>query len=260
MPGAQLRDADVLLDVGCGDGLPGFGALARTPSPARVVLADVSPDLLQRCAEVAQGLGVSERCAVVHDGLPDLAAVAAASVDVAVLRSVLIYVEDERAAFAALRRVLRPGGRLSLFEPITAFGHPAPPGVLRGFDVTGLEDPAARVAADQGGQSRAVLGFDERDLLPQAEEAGLVDLHLELEATAASTHPWAGSDLDAALEPAEQRRLVERFRTRLNGGEPPRSAEAVAYLTARSPARPDPAAGSTAKERRTTTRSRTSPA
>jgi len=40
------------------------------------------------------------------------------SVDVATTRSVLIYVPDKRAAFAALHRVLRLGGRISLFEPI----------------------------------------------------------------------------------------------------------------------------------------------
>ena len=42
-------------------------------------------------------------------------------------RSVLIYVDDKRASFAALHRVLRPGGRVSMFEPINRFGHPEPP-------------------------------------------------------------------------------------------------------------------------------------
>lgn len=34
-------------------------------------------------------------------------------------RSVLIYVDDKAAAFRAFHRVLKAGGRLSIFEPIT---------------------------------------------------------------------------------------------------------------------------------------------
>jgi arsenite methyltransferase len=36
-------------------------------------------------------------------------------------RSVLIYVEDKAPAFEEFFRVLRPGGRLSLYEPINVF-------------------------------------------------------------------------------------------------------------------------------------------
>jgi ubiquinone/menaquinone biosynthesis C-methylase UbiE len=39
---------------------------------------------------------------------------------VVVIRSVLIYVAEKRTAFTHLHRVLRPGGRLSLFEPSIA--------------------------------------------------------------------------------------------------------------------------------------------
>ena len=46
------------------------------------------------------------------DGIAD------ASVDVVTTRSVLIYVKDKAAALQAFYRVLRPGGRISVFEPI----------------------------------------------------------------------------------------------------------------------------------------------
>ena len=40
------------------------------------------------------------------------------SVDVVTTRSVLIYVKDKAAALREFYRVLKPGGRVSLFEPI----------------------------------------------------------------------------------------------------------------------------------------------
>ena len=50
-------------------------------------------------------------------------------------RSVLIYVADKAAAFAAMYRVLRPGGRISLFEPINRLMFPEPPDRFWGYDV-----------------------------------------------------------------------------------------------------------------------------
>ncbi|WP_348240817.1 methyltransferase domain-containing protein, partial [Salmonella enterica] len=51
-------------------------------------------------------------------GAETLEGIADSSVDVVTTRSVLIYVDDKAAAFAAFHRVLKPGGRVSLFEPI----------------------------------------------------------------------------------------------------------------------------------------------
>lgn len=57
--GADLREDDVLLDVGCGDGLIAFAALDRV---ATVVFCDVSQELLDLCSEHARELGALDRC------------------------------------------------------------------------------------------------------------------------------------------------------------------------------------------------------
>ena len=109
---AELREGETLLDVGCGEGLIGFGALER--GAGTVIFNDISTDLLDFCHEAAADLGVLDRCRFVEASAADLEPIDGASVDVLTTRSVLIYVQDKVAAFAEFSRVLRPGGRLSL--------------------------------------------------------------------------------------------------------------------------------------------------
>jgi arsenite methyltransferase len=112
-------------------------------------------------------------------------------------RSVLIYVDDKASAFEEFFRVLRPGGRLSLYEPINAFAltdnwerrvwlYPA----------DGLAELAEKVSAiykaHQQPAGDPMFGFDERDLIDFAEQAGFfpVELELRLEVRAADPRPW----------------------------------------------------------------------
>src|SRR6266545_3376277 len=111
LDGARIVAGDVVLDVGCGDGLVALGALDRVGPSGTVIFSDVSVSLLERCRSVVPE---PARCQFIHSGLPELVGIAEESVDVVTTRSVLIYVADKRAAFATLFRVLRPGGRLSI--------------------------------------------------------------------------------------------------------------------------------------------------
>src|SRR5438067_10981861 len=58
---AWLAEGETLLDVGCGEGMIGFGALER--GAGHVVFSDISDDLLDFCREAADGLGVSSAAA-----------------------------------------------------------------------------------------------------------------------------------------------------------------------------------------------------
>src|SRR5439155_1732817 len=94
--------------------------IAPEARPARS--PDISQDLLDFCRETADALGLSERCSFVKAPAHELAGVADQIVDVVTTRSVLIYVAEKERAFREFFRVLRPGGRVSLFEPINSFG------------------------------------------------------------------------------------------------------------------------------------------
>jgi arsenite methyltransferase len=52
---ARLGVGEVLLDVGAGDGLIGFGALDRVGPEGRVIFSDVSQELLDVCRQGADG-------------------------------------------------------------------------------------------------------------------------------------------------------------------------------------------------------------
>jgi arsenite methyltransferase len=224
---ADLRTDDVLLDVGCGTGLIGFGALDRLGPDGRVIFSDISADLLDECRRTAAH---DERCSFVQAAASDLATVPDASVDVVTTRSVLIYCARKQAAFAEFHRVLRPGGRLSIFEPINRFHMLYRPGDLFGLGRTPVDDLLAKVA-HQVGDEATLVDFDERDLLTWAAAAGFeaveLDYRAQLDVPAEPFADWQsvkqtapnplaptyGEAIAAALTREERERLESHMTT-----------------------------------------------
>ncbi len=206
----EVRPGDVLLDVGTGDGLIGFGALSLTGPTGKVIFSDISEELLDHCRRVAAERGVADRCEFRRVSADDLDGIPDASVDVVTTRSVLIYVRDKRRTFREFLRVLGPGGRLSIFEPINSFGFPEPEDRFVGYDVGPVVDLAAKVKAVYDRiqpPDDPMLDFDERDLVRHAEETGFADIHLTLELSV-TRRPWtAGSSWEEFLETTGNPRL-----------------------------------------------------
>ncbi len=248
---SALAEGQALLDVGCGEGLVGFGALER--GAGHVVFSDISDDCLDFCREAAEAMGVSDRCSFVNAGADDLAGVGDASVDVVATRSVLIYVPDKARAFSEFHRVLRPGGRASLFEPINRFGMDERKQGFWGFPMNGLAELSARVERiyeEIQPPDDPMLDFDERDLVRLAEDAGFFPVELELRAFVRSSKPapWEaflkssgnpkiptiGEAMDRALTPEERQQFSEHLRPLVEQGKGVwRMAQA--YLTAVKP-------------------------
>ncbi len=251
---AAIGHGEVVLDVGCGDGLLGFGALPLVGDDGHVVFSDVSEELLDRCRQIAGELGVADRLTLVTASAESLAGVADGSVDVVMTRSVLIYVEDKAAAFSAFHRVLRPGGRVSLFEPINRRSTDLNRDTLFGYDATPIRDLAAKVWAvfeDAAPPEGAMMGFDETDLLCLAEAAGFANIAVNLELSSTDRPPFAGvgwsqllaispnpnaptfgEAIDRALTPDEATRLESYLRPLIEEGGAGRIRQANAYLTA----------------------------
>lgn len=180
---ANLQEGEILLDVGCGDGLIAFGALEKVTT-SRVIFSDISQDLLDHAESLAQEMNVLDRCQFVNVSADDLSMIEDASVDVVTTRSVLIYVSAKQQAFQEFYRVLKPGGRLSIFEPINRFAYPEPLHIFCGYNVQPVAEIAQKLKAHyeriQPSDTDPMGDFDERDLVSFAEHVGFNEVHLEL--------------------------------------------------------------------------------
>ncbi len=249
---ARLRPGDTVLDVGAGDGLIAFGVLDRLSPAGRVIFCDISQDLLDHCQEAACAEGVLERCAFVRASADALDGIADSSVDVVTTRAVLVYVKDKAAALGEFYRVLRPGGRISLAEPVNALMDVFSPDRFIGYDITPVKALAAKVQAlyesIQPPGTDPMVDFDERDLLRHAEHAGFPVIDLELRLTVKKARrplPWerflrtsgnplippVGEALDRTLSPAEVTEFASYLKPLVESGTGI-ERRAFAYLTA----------------------------
>ncbi len=235
---AKIAEGDVVLDVGTGDGLIAFGALQQVGPHGRVIFSDISPYLLRFCRAMAERRGVLAQCQFLQASADDLSALADASVDVVTVRSVLIYVSAKQRALQEFYRVLKPKGRLSIFEPINRFGLPEAPHLFWGYDVTPVQHLARKVRAVYQRlqpETDPMLDFDERDLLRFAEEVGFQEVRLELTVTIspASSVNWddlskrAGNPkiptleeaIAQALTPCEAEQFTAHLRPLVEAGQ-----------------------------------------
>lgn len=257
LSGAAITPGEVVLDVGCGDGLIGFGAVPLVGETGTVVFADISEQLLERCRQTASELGVSERCRFLMSPAETLDGVEDASVDVVTTRSVLIYVDDKDAAFSAFRRVLKPGGRISLFEPINRRSTAHNGDTLFGFNVSSIAELAVKVRAvfeAAAPSDGPMMGFDETDLLRLSESMGFSDIKVTLELSSTQESPYAlvswtqlmqmspnpnaptiGEAIQQALDAEEAERLELYLRPLMEQKAHGRNRAALAYLTATRP-------------------------
>jgi arsenite methyltransferase len=229
---AKLESGETLLDVGCGNGLIGFGALER--GAEEVVFADISAPLLDDCRELAAAAGLLDRCRFVQAGAEELDGIDDASVDVVTTRSVLIYVKDKDHAFREFHRVLRSGGRISLFEPINSFGMEERRRRW-GYEIDEtLVEKLNAVFDEIQPRTDPMLDFDERDLIGLAEQVGFFPINLAYEADVQAPEPrrWEtfvssswnpkvptlAEAMDQALNEEERGRLVSALRPAVEEG------------------------------------------
>ena len=259
LEGAQLSAGMTLADVGAGEGLVAFRAIDRVGPSLRVILTDISAPMLRYAESVAQQRNVQSQCSFIECGADNLTGIADSSVDVVTTRAVLAYVADKKASFGEFFRVLKPGGRISITEPILqddAFYARA----LR----RRVEDPQSQPAdrfltllhrwkaaqfpdTEEACAKSPIANYSERDLVNIARAAGFSQIHLQLHIDVMpslvaswdvflgiSPHPWAPSLTQILAEQftAEDRLLFEKMlRPMVESGDNV-NTERTAYLQA----------------------------
>lgn len=236
LSGAEPLAGASLLDVGTGDGLIALAALDRVGTGGQVTFSDVSPALLDEAGKHVQASGLNDRASFVVAAAEDLHPIASGTIDVVTARSVLIYVDDKARALAEMHRVLRPGGRISLAEPINRLMFPEPDDRFWSYDITEIRELADRVKAEYKRADRAaptMHDFDERDLADMAAHAGFAQVRLALHseistgdslmrATCFETllsmapnplAPRLAEIVEASLSAREARRFIEHLRS-----------------------------------------------
>lgn len=190
-------------DIGSGDGLVGFAILERDPT-ATVTFVDISPALIAYTARCAQERGVAARCRFVVASAQALSELADASVDVVTARAVIAYLHDKAAALAQCARILRPGGRISMVDPIFAdrayqlAGFASQLRAQHGDAALRYIDYVHRCGAAhlpdtiEGIRANPLTNYSERDLVSFFERVGFIDIHLRLhvDCVPALPIPW----------------------------------------------------------------------
>jgi ubiquinone/menaquinone biosynthesis C-methylase UbiE len=175
LDGARIEAGDAVADVGAGTGLLTLGAVERVGPDGDVIALDVSVDALDELRANTSAPNISYLV-----GQADVLPLRDASVDAVLTRSVLIYVMDKAEAAREFERVLRSGGRVSLFEPINSRNMR----LWQAIDLSPLGDLGERVQtwteASYANSEDPMLNFDERDLQQFFADAGFADVALEL--------------------------------------------------------------------------------
>jgi arsenite methyltransferase len=259
---AQLAAGMTLADIGAGEGLIAFRAIDRVGPSLRVMLTDISGPMLRYAEAMAAQLNVRNQCTFQECAADHLDHLDDASVDVVATRAVLAYVSDKPAALREFVRVLKPGGRLSICEPILQDEAFFARALRKRVDAHGAE-PVDRFLVllhrwkaaqfpdtEELCAKSPIANYSERDLLNFVRSAGFTEIHLQLEIDVmpslitswdvflgSSPHPWAaplGRILEEQFTMEERQFFEQTVRPTVESGKNVMT-DRVVYLNAKKP-------------------------
>jgi len=111
---ARPRPADVVLDLGCGNG---HHLLALGPEVAHGIGIDVSPGMIELARARLRSSPWKARLTFEVDNAEELKGIADQSIDLAICIGAFEHMLDKKAVLASIHRVLKCGGRFFCLAP-----------------------------------------------------------------------------------------------------------------------------------------------
>jgi SAM-dependent methyltransferase len=115
---AGLREGEQVLDLGSGSGMDAFAAALQVGPSGRVVGIDMTPEQVAKADRLRRQRGLDN--VEFRQGRIEQLPVPDDSVDVVISNGVINLSPYKAAVFAAVARVLRPGGRLALADIVSS--------------------------------------------------------------------------------------------------------------------------------------------
>ena len=261
---ARLTPNMTLVDVGAGEGLVAFRAIDRIGPSLRVILTDLSAAMLRHVETLAIERQVRQQCTFLHCPADQLREIPDVSVDVVATRAALAYVADKPSALREFHRILKPGGRISLAEPILQDDALMASALRSMIETKGAQsqdrflpllhrwkaaqypDTPEKIAKSP------IANYSERNLFDFVRTCGFAEIHLELHIEMLpsilrswhvflnfSPHPWApplSAVLAEQFTPEEQQYFEQITRPIVESPDAVTTTR-IAYLNAIKPLR-----------------------